>query len=71
MAKKVRVELDHDIEDVVFLKTDQGQLERIVISITLLPGNVAVYNLSCGEDASEHYGFEISTERKLFDPKEE
>lgn len=60
MPKKVRIELDYDIGDLVFLKTDPDYYERMVISITLLPNNLAIYSLSCGsEEVSDHYAIEI------------
>lgn len=65
MAKKVKIELDFDIEDIVFLKTDPEQLERIVTDIRLITGGVPMYTLACGAEESEHYAFEISNTKKL------
>ena len=60
--KKVRVELDYDLGDIVYLKTDPDEpIKRMVIAITLLPGNTPVYTLACGDsDPTEHYAIEIS-----------
>jgi hypothetical protein len=59
-TKKVKVELDHDHGDIVYLVTDPYQYKRIVKEIRLLPGGVAVYILGFGEDESGHYTTEIS-----------
>lgn len=61
MPKKVRIELDYEIGDMVFLTTDPEYFPRMVIAITLLPGGLAVYSLSCGSDEpTEHYSIEIT-----------
>lgn len=61
MPKKVKVELDYDIGDMVYLKTDPDRLERIVVSITLLPGSLAIYSLAQSDsEQSEHYAIEIT-----------
>lgn len=60
MSKKIKIELDYDIGDLVYLKTDPEFNERMVVSITLLPNNLACYSLACGsEETSEHYAIEI------------
>lgn len=62
MSKKVKIELDFDIGDIVYLKTDPDEpVKRMVVAITLLPGGVAVYCLACGDtEPSEHYAIEIA-----------
>ncbi len=55
------IELEHNIGDIVYLKTDGEQQKRIVTGINLRPELVA-YALSCGDRESFHYGFEISVE---------
>jgi hypothetical protein len=61
VPKKVKIELDFDIGDIVYLKTDPEEpVKRMVIAITLLPGGVALYTLSCGDsESTEHYAIEI------------
>lgn len=49
----------YDIGDIVYLKTDTNQKERMVIAITITAGS-HLYILSCGDDSSEHYDIEIS-----------
>lgn len=60
MPKKVKIELDYDLDDIVVLKTDPDYYLRQVVSITLIPGNVAIYTLACGADEqTEHFAIEI------------
>ena len=55
---------DHKIEDVVYLKTDIEQKERIV-SAVLVRKTHLVYYLVCGTEESSHYGFEISSNKDI------
>tara|TARA_R110002167_G_scaffold95560_1_gene254300 strand:+ start:21 stop:251 length:231 start_codon:yes stop_codon:yes gene_type:complete len=54
----------HELGDVVYLKTDEEQLKRIVTCIQLAGGSmsskVISYELSQGDSHSEHYDSEIS-----------
>lgn len=54
----------YDYGDIVFLKTDPDQLERIVCKLICQPGNIC-YGLSMGSTFSEHYDFEISAQKNL------
>lgn len=59
--KKIKIELDYDHGDEVYLKTDPEALKRIVVEITLLPGPTARYLLSCGgQEPSYHYAVEMT-----------
>jgi len=61
MAKKIKIELDYDIGDSVYLKTDIEYMERIVIEIRLLSNNLATYIVACGaEEPTEHYPIELA-----------
>ena len=62
--KKVRIELDYDIGDLVYLVTDPEQCLRMVTSILLGPNSV-MYIVSCGHETSEHYAIELSSTPKL------
>ena len=53
------------IQDVVYLKTDPEQLERIVYSITIYPTHV-IYSLVQGSNTSGHFAFEISDTKSVF-----
>ncbi len=52
------------IGDIVYLKTDQQQEERIVVGICLRPTGVS-YCLMCGLTESWHYGMELTTEKDV------
>lgn len=54
---------EYGIEEIVYLKTDPEQKERIVYNIILFPNNSLMYSLTCGESTTSHYGFEISREK--------
>ena len=60
MPKKVKIELDFDIDDIVYLKTDPDQRKRQVIEVHLLPASIARYRVACGETISDHYINELS-----------
>lgn len=59
--------LDHNVEfdfgQIVYLKTDPDQLERMVTAISLRPNGAVSYNLSQGMNETYHYAMEISTEK--------
>ena len=52
----------YDLEEEVYLRTDPDQRVRLVTGITVRPGHLLVYELSCGEETSSHYEFEVSKE---------
>jgi hypothetical protein len=51
----------YNLGDLVYLKTDTEQLQRIITSIHINPGNL-IYELSVDNRTSNHYDFEISSE---------
>ncbi len=51
------------IEDIVYLKTDADQKQRIVTALLVRPGGSYSYELSCGTEAKWFYEFEISAEK--------
>ena len=55
----MKINTRYDIGDIVYLKTDTNQKERMVTAIIITVGSHA-YSLSCGDDSSEHYDIEIS-----------
>ena len=55
----MKINTRYDIGDIVYLKTDINQKERMVTAITITIGS-HVYSLSCGVDSSEHYEIEIT-----------
>jgi hypothetical protein len=52
----------YELEEQVYLRTDPDQSVRLVTGIFVKPGNVLLYELSCGDETSDHYDFEISKE---------
>jgi len=57
-------DLGFRLGDVVYLKTDEEQLKRIVTEISVMGVSMTDYSikyqLSQGTDASDHYGSEIT-----------
>lgn len=50
------------LESIVYLKTDQSQLPRMVVQIAFSKSGVR-YDLACGPSESWHYDYEISAEK--------
>jgi len=57
--------IKHRIGDMVYLKTDQEQLERLVIGINIRPHNTAIYLLCLGSIETFHYDIEITTDKNV------
>lgn len=53
------IENKYDFGQIVWLKTDEEQLQRIITKIEVCPTGI-LYQLSQGKDYSWHYDFEIS-----------
>ena len=51
-----------NIQDIVYLKTDKNQEERVVVSIQINPGNL-MYGVSFDGEVSWHYEFELTAEK--------
>ena len=54
-----------DIGEIVFLRTDDEQRERIVTGILIKGDGSVIYSLACGVMETEHYGFEITKDKTL------
>jgi len=54
-----------DFFDIVYLKTDDEQLSRVITQISVTPSGAILYELTCGVQASEHYEQEIVPEKSL------
>ncbi|MGV6830336.1 MAG: hypothetical protein ACWA5P_02080 [bacterium] len=52
------------LEDIVYLKTDPEQRQRIVTAITIRSLGV-IYELSFGVETSSHYDYECSLEKNV------
>ena len=57
--------LEFQIGDIVYLKTDEEQKDRIITSIRLCADNGVLYSLSCGMSETIHYSIEISPEKNV------
>lgn len=56
--------LEYKIGDIVYLKTDKEQLERMIYGYTIFPTHI-VYNLAQGQDTSGHFNFELTDHKAL------
>ena len=57
------IENKFDLEEIVYIKTDIYQYERIVVRIQITKGNI-MYNVALGSaEGSWHYDFELSREK--------
>ena len=65
MVVKFKVKLG----EIVYLKTDDAQLPRIVTRISIMGGSMSnsiiAYEVSQGDESSEHYESEIITDKDL------
>lgn len=61
---KIEIDVEFEPEQVVYLKTDPSQHERIVTEYKV-GHNLLLYCLSCGTEFTSHYACEISKEKDL------
>lgn len=61
----MKIDNEYYIGDTVYLKTDEEQLERIVIEIKISPGDILLYSLACGEKYTSHYAMEMTDKKQL------
>lgn len=57
------IDNEYEIGDIVYLKTDEEQAQRMVVFIKVFKDGELVYSLSRGTIESQHYSFEISKEK--------
>lgn len=55
---------EHDLGDIVYLRTDPDQNILVVTAIAVTPGGL-LYKLAIGTSESWHYGIEISKEKDI------
>lgn len=60
----MKFNFDYEIGDIVYLKTDRDQHERIITEMWIRPGQV-MYYLMEETLGSWHYSFEISKEKDI------
>ncbi|MGQ0740199.1 MAG: hypothetical protein ACT4OJ_14200 [Bacteroidota bacterium] len=59
----MEIKTKYDIKQHVYLVHDTEQLQRMVTGIQVITPKLICYQLSCGSEQSDHYEYEISTER--------
>jgi hypothetical protein len=52
--------MKYKIGDMVYLKTDSDQKERMITGILVRQNNNYRYYLTCGTEETSHYDFEMS-----------
>ena len=52
----------YTLGDIVYVKTDNNQLARMVIGITLRYNSSPYYELGCGPESSFHFEIEMSAD---------
>lgn len=62
----MKISTEYNLEQLVYLATDPEQNQRVVTAISIYPNNLVMYTLVCGTEESTHYGFELSTDKKIF-----
>lgn len=62
----MKINTEYNIEQLVYLVTDPEQNQRSITAISVYPGGLVMYTLVCGTEETTHYGFEISTDKKIF-----
>ena len=62
----MKVDFDYEIGDIVYLKTDSEQWERIITACIVrdIDGDIQYYELSLGENVSVHAKYEITLKRR-------
>ena len=60
----MEIDSKYEINDVVYLRMDKEQIERLVTGIMIRP-NCLTYHLSTQDDETIHYEIEISKDRDV------
>lgn len=60
----IKIENDFNIRDVVYLKHDIDQKKRFITAIVIQESGV-LYECISGIEISNHYGWELSTEKDV------
>lgn len=56
------IKTPYDIGEIVYVKNDPDQFERIITGMTVRANNLVSYELSLLAQETHHYDFEISRE---------
>jgi hypothetical protein len=58
------IDNEYEIGDIVYLKTDTEQNQRLVFSFIVYKNDI-IYRLAFGTINSDHYGFELSPTKNI------
>ena len=56
------IKTKYDLKQLVYLVHDPDQCKRMITEIIIVTPKLHMYLLSCGDDQSEHYEYELATE---------
>lgn len=57
------IENQYDIGEIVYLRTDEDQYPRVIVSIEVYKNGEILYKICRGTESSYHYEFEMSSEK--------
>lgn len=63
--KILRINVEYNIGEIVYLKTDTEQRERMVSSIKVFNDGNILYYLCCGTNETTHFEIEISAKKNI------
>ncbi len=58
--------LEFTIADIVYLKTDPEQKERMITGICLRPNKAVSYSVACSDREQWHFSIELQSEKTIF-----
>lgn len=58
-----KIDVEYEFGDLVYLRTDPQQLERLVTGYILRPGSAPIYKVTFNTGETAHFGIELSTEK--------
>lgn len=62
---KININVKYNITDLVYVITDPDQNQGVITGY-LVDQDSILYRVSVGSQSNYYYGFELSTERKVF-----
>jgi len=66
MVYTITIDVEFQIEQIVFLVHDVEQRPRMIHSINIGKNNVIMYEVISGTEVSTHYEFELSEEKTIY-----
>ena len=61
----MNITTNYDLGDIVYLKTDKDQAERLITEIKITGDGGLVYGMNCGITNSFHYEMEFSKDKDI------